>query len=144
MGPIASYAHKIVDVHGKNHPELIKIATIFDKITCDMKGHLREEEEILFPAIKRVEADKKNGSPSNTDSELIKASLGKLYREHEEIGDAVHEIRRLANDYAIPEDARNTFTLTYRKLKAFEDDLHRHVHLENNILFLKADQILND
>lgn len=144
MGPIASYAHKIVDVHGANHPELIKIATLFDKITSDMKGHLREEEEILFPAIKRVEADKKNGSPSNTDSELIKASLGKLYREHEEIGDAVHEIRRLANDYAIPEDACNTFTVTYRKLKEFEDDLHRHVHLENNILFLKADQILNN
>jgi iron-sulfur cluster repair protein YtfE (RIC family) len=70
--------------------------------------------------------------------------LGKLYREHEEIGDAVHETRRLANDYAIPEDACNTFTLTYRELKAFEDDLHRHVHLENNILFLKADQILNN
>lgn len=64
-----------------------------------------------------------------------------LYREHEEIGDAVHGIRRLANDYAIPEDACNTFTLTYKKLKAFEDDLHRHVHLENNILFLKAGQL---
>jgi len=145
MGPIASYVHKIVDVHGKNHPELIKIATIFDKITSDMKGHLREEEKLLFPAIKRVETDKKNGSPSTPmDGEVIKASLEKLYHEHEEIGDAVHEIRRLANDYAIPEDACNTFTLTYRKLKAFEDDLHRHIHLENNILFLKAEQILND
>jgi regulator of cell morphogenesis and NO signaling len=81
---------------------------------------------------------------SKNHPELIKASLEKLYREHEDIGDAVHEIRRLANDYAIPEDACNTFTLTYRKLKAFEDDLHRHVHLENNILFLKADQILTD
>ncbi|ACN13184.1 YtfE [Desulforapulum autotrophicum HRM2] len=141
MGPIASYAHKIVDVHGTNHPELIKIATIFDKITSDMKGHLREEEEILFPAIKRIEADKKNSSPSQSmDSAVIKDSLGRLYHEHEEIGDAVHEIRRLSNEYAIPEDACNTFNLTYKKLKEFEEDLHRHVHLENNILFLKADQ----
>lgn len=141
MGPIASYAHKIVDVHGTNHPELIKIATIFDKIASDMMGHLQEEEEILFPAIKRVEADRKNGLPSESmDSDVIKASLEKLYHEHEEIGDAIHEIRRLANDYAIPEDACNTFTVTYKKLKEFEDDLHRHVHLENNILFLKANQ----
>nr|NJM04243.1 iron-sulfur cluster repair di-iron protein [Desulfobacula sp.] len=135
MGPIAAYAHKIVDVHGKNHPELIKIAAIFDKIISDMAGHLCEEEEILFPVIKRLETDKKNGSKP-MDDEVIKASLEKLYREHEEIGDAVHEIRGLANDYAIPEDACNTFTLTYRKLKAFEEDLHKHVHLENNILFV--------
>jgi regulator of cell morphogenesis and NO signaling len=141
MGPIASYVHKIVDVHGTNHPELIKIATIFDTITSDMVGHLREEEEILFPSIKRVEAARKTGStPESLDCEVIKASLEKLYTEHEEIGDAVHEIRHLANDYAIPEDACNTFTVTYRKLKEFEDDLHMHVHLENNILFLKAEQ----
>lgn len=145
MGPIGSYVHKIVDVHGTNHPELSKIATIFDKIISDMEGHLREEEESLFPAIKRVEADTKNGStPQSMDCEVIKASLEKLFHEHEEIGDAVHEIRHLANDYTIPEDACNTFTITYRRLKEFEDDLHRHVHLENNILFLKADQILND
>ncbi|MBU1387786.1 MAG: iron-sulfur cluster repair di-iron protein [Proteobacteria bacterium] len=141
MGLISAYLHKIVDVHGTNHPELVKIATIFDNIVSDMTGHLHEEEEILFPAIKRVEADKKNGSTSNNkDCEMIKTSLEKLYREHEEIGDAVHEIRRLSNDYAIPADVCNTFMLTYRKLKEFEDDLHKHVHLENNILFLKAGQ----
>ncbi len=141
MGPIASYLHKIVDVHGTNHPELIKIATIFDKIKSDMKGHLREEEAVLFPAIKRTEADRKNGSTyRGVDYDVIKGSLEKLYPEHEEIGDAVHEIRRLANDYAIPGDVCNTFMVTYRKLKEFEDDLHRHVHLENNILFLKAEQ----
>ncbi len=141
MGPIGSYAHKIVDVHGGNHPELTKIATIFDKITSDMEGHLREEEEIFFPAIKRVEAATKNGStPQDTDCEVIKASLKKLCHEHEEIGDAVHAIRHLAKDYVIPEDVCNTFVVTYEKLKEFEEDLHRHVHLENNILFLKAAQ----
>jgi regulator of cell morphogenesis and NO signaling len=141
MGPIASYVHKIVDVHGTNHPELIKIATIFDKIKSDLKGHLREEEGVLFPAIKRTEADRKNGSTSKSmDYDVIKVSLEKLYPEHEEIGNAVHEIRRLANDYAIPEDVCNTFMVTYRKLNEFEDDLHKHVHLENNILFLKAKQ----
>lgn len=140
MRPIGSYVHKIVDVHGGKHLELTKIATIFDKIMLDLEGHLREEEEIFFPAIKRVEADRKNGStPKRVDCEVIKASLGKLGREHQEIGDAVHEIRHLANDYAIPEDVCNTFILTYKKLKEFEDDLHRHVHLENNILFLKAE-----
>jgi regulator of cell morphogenesis and NO signaling len=65
----------------------------------------------------------------------------KLDHEHEEIGDAVHTIRHLSNEYAIPEGVCNTFMLTYRMLKEFEDDLHKHVHLENNILFLKAAQL---
>jgi len=69
---------------------------------------------------------------------VVQASLVRLGREHEEIGDDVHAIRHLAHDYALPADACNTFMLTYRKLQEFEEDLHQHVHLENNILFPKA------
>jgi regulator of cell morphogenesis and NO signaling len=138
-GQIAAYAHKIAEVHGAHHPEVIEIATIFDKIAADMVGHLREEEEVLFPMVKRVDAARKTGTPPEAkDRAAIKASLEKLGHEHEEIGDAIHAIRHLAKDYAIPDDVCNTFVVTYQKLKEFEDDLHKHVHLENNILFLKA------
>lgn len=136
---LVAYTKKIATVHGEHHPELLEIARIFEKIATDMAGHLKEEEEQLFPAIKRAEGMKNNGNePAATDRELIASSLAKLHREHDEIGDAIHEIRRLAADYKLPADACNTFTLTYRKLAEYEDDLHKHVHLENNILFPKA------
>ena len=142
IGQIAAYAHKIADVHGANHPEVIKIATIFGKIAIDMTAHLREEEEILFPAIRRVDAAKKGGSaPEVKDIETIRDSIRKLSPEHEVIGDAIHTIRFLAKDYAIPGDVCNTFVVTYQKFREFEDDLHKHVHLENNILFLKAAEL---
>jgi len=138
-GQIAAYADKIADVHGARHPEVVEIASIFASIIRDMATHLRQEEEELFPAIKRVDAARKAGSaPKANDLEIIKASLGQFDREHEEIGDAVHRIRALSNGYAIPDDVCNTFVVTYRKLEEFEDDLHKHVHLENNILFPKA------
>ncbi len=141
-GQIASYAHKIAAVHGAHHPEVIQIATIFDKIAADMAAHLKEEEEVFFPAVKRADASRKTGAvPAAKDSETIRNSLKKLTHEHEEIGDAVHTIRHLAKNYAIPGDVCNTFVVTYQKLKEFEDDLHKHVHLENNILFLKAAQL---
>jgi len=141
-GQIAAYAHKIAAVHGAHHPEVIEIATVFDKIAGDMAIHLREEEEVFFPAIKRADAAKKAGAaPAPKDLETIRDSLRKLGHEHEEIGDAVHTIRHLANEYAIPGDVCNTFVVTYQKLKEFEDDLHKHVHLENNILFPKAAQL---
>jgi regulator of cell morphogenesis and NO signaling len=139
---IAAYARKIAGVHGAHHPEVIQISAIFDKIATDMAAHLKEEEEIFFPAIKRVDAARISGNtPDEMDRETIRVSLLKLYREHEEIGDAVHTIRHLSNDYAIPDDVCNTFMLTYQKLKEFEDDLHKHVHLENNILFPNASQL---
>jgi len=141
-GQVSAYAHKIAAVHGAHHPEVIEIATIFDKIASDMAIHLREEEEVFFPAVKRADAAKKAGAaPAPKDLETIKESLKKLSREHEEIGDAIHTIRHLAKEYAIPSDVCNTFVVTYQKLKEFEDDLHKHVHLENNILFPKAAQL---
>jgi len=138
-GQIAVYANKIAEVHGDHHPEVIEIAGIFARIATDMAAHLREEEEVLFPAIKRIDAARKAGVlPGAGDLETLRASLNKLNQEHDAIGDAVHTIRDLSRGYAIPDDVCNTFVVTYRKLKEFEDDLHKHVHLENNILFPKA------
>jgi len=139
---IAAYARKIAGVHGAHHPEVIRIADIFEKIATDMAAHLREEEEVFFPAIKRGDAARIAGNtPDAEDRETIRVSLLKLQREHEEIGDAVHTIRHLSKEYAVPGDVCNTFMVTYQKLKEFEDDLHKHVHLENNILFPKAAEI---
>jgi regulator of cell morphogenesis and NO signaling len=136
---IAAYAHKIAEVHGAHHPEVIEIAVIFETIATDLTLHLREEEEVLFPAIRKIDGLIKSGSaPDSAELTALRATLKTLTHEHDAIGAAIHAIRRLADNYAIPFGVCNTFTVTYRKLEEFEDDLHKHVHLENNILFLKA------
>jgi len=136
---IRTYADIIAAVHGAHHPEVIEIAAIFQQISSDMTDHLRHEEEVLFPAIARIEAARKAGAASDAaDQEIIRAALVTLDQEHQAIGDAVHSIRHLSNTYALPAGVCTTYALTYRMLKEFEDDLHMHVHLENNILFPKA------
>lgn len=140
---IALYARKVAEVHGIRHPEVREIAAIFDKIATDLAAHLREEENVFFPAVKRTDLAKKAGKePEHSDVDAIRGDLVKLRREHEEVGDAIHTIRHLAGDFVLPDDACNTYTVAYQKLKEFEDDLHKHVHLENNILFLKAERDL--
>ena len=142
-GQIVLYARKVAEVHGTRHPEVKEIAAIFDKVAADLAVHLREEEEVFFPAVKRADAARKIGKrPEQQDIDAIRGDLVRLRREHEEVGDAVHTIRHLAKDFALPGDACNTYAVTYQKLKEFEDDLHKHVHLENNILFLKAEREL--
>jgi regulator of cell morphogenesis and NO signaling len=118
---------------------VIERADLFARIGADLTAHLKEEEAVFFPAVERAEAATTSGlEPEAGDRATIRASLERLHREHEEVGEAVHTIRHLARDYAVPSDACPAFVVTYQKLKEFEDDLHKPVHLENNILFPRA------
>ncbi len=139
---ILAYTAKIASVHGTRHPELLAIAGLFARIAADMLTHLAEEEELFFPAVKRAEAARAAGQAIDAaDFRILKDSLASLGRDHESIGDASHEIRRLAKGFELPGDACATYSLTYARLGEFERELHEHVHLENNILFagLKAE-----
>ena len=134
-----AYARKIADVHGDRHPELAEIAAAFDQMATELTTHLAHEEEVVFPAIKRAEAAGRSGStPETADAETIACSIEALVREHEEVGSALHHVRDLAMGYGLPPDACATWSLTYERLQAFEADLHKHVHLENNVLFPRA------
>jgi regulator of cell morphogenesis and NO signaling len=135
----AAYARKIADVHGEHHPELARIAGAFDGMATELTAHLEEEEAVVFPAIKRAEAAGRTASaPGAQDAETIARGVRALVREHEQVGAALREIRNLAMGFGPPADACATYVLTYQRLRAFEADLHKHVHLENNILFPRA------
>jgi regulator of cell morphogenesis and NO signaling len=93
----AAYARKIAAVHGYAHPELPQIVTVYDKMATALMVHLKQEEEVVFPAIKRAEAAGRAGSaPEAGDVETIAHGVEALVREHDEVGAALHEIRELA------------------------------------------------
>jgi len=127
------YTRKIADVHGDNHPELIEVASIFTQINDELLQHLKNEEEVLFPAIKEAE---KNASAKVKAT--IVSEITRMQGEHEFAGGAMDKINVLTNNYLIPVDACNTYRVSLKLLEQFEDDLHIHVHLENNILYPKA------
>lgn len=136
---IFEYVNKVAKVHGERHPEAIEIVNTFLKVVDELNRHMMKEENILFPYIKILASNKKNGvamepSPFGTIQNPVKM----MELEHEEVGELMDSINRLTNNYTPPADACTTFCLSYAKLKEFEDDLHQHIHLENNILFPKA------
>ncbi len=127
------YTQKIADVHGSHHPELIEIAELFSKINTELLQHLKQEEETLFPSIKEM---LKNSS--DKAKLIINSEITRMKGEHEFAGGAMDKINRLSINYMVPPDGCNTYTVAFKLLKEFEDDLHIHVHLENNILYPKA------
>jgi len=130
---VLAYTRKIADVHGSHHPELLQIASLFAQLNDELVPHLKNEEELLFPAIK----DALN-TGSLQSKETIKSEIARMSKEHEVAGDAMDRINKLSSGYHLPPDACNSYMVAFKLLEEFEDDLHIHVHLENNIVYPKA------
>jgi regulator of cell morphogenesis and NO signaling len=133
---LVSYTEKIASVHGTGHPELDEVADLVSQVNRELLQHMKNEEEVLFPAIKDA-----INTGSKTAKTRIIAEIDRLSAEHEFAGGAMDKINSITNGYAVPADGCNTYNVAFRLLSEFEDDLHTHVHLENNILFLKAIKI---
>jgi len=145
MPKIQSYLEKLAQVHGKQHPELLKIGELFNSAVENLSMHMKKEEIILFPFIIKMEESMKEGvnpglPPFNTVQNPIRAMVS----EHETEGNRFAEIGRLSGNYEVPEDGCSTYRIAYSMLKEFQEDLHRHIHLENNILFPKAIKMENE
>jgi regulator of cell morphogenesis and NO signaling len=133
LSDLVFYTGKIRDVHGERHPELISVAELFGNISRELPAHMEKEEKVLFPAIKEALKTK-----SQDAMKVIYEEMDGMKEEHEFVGGAMDKINVITSGYKVPPDGCNTYTAAYRMLKQFEDDLHIHVHLENNILFPKA------
>jgi len=126
---IQPYLDKICRVHGEHHPELFEIKNEFNASAGELAAHMKKEELILFPFIRKmVKAKQENSNVEAAD-------------EHTVEGNRFRRIEELSNNYTPPQDACNTYRVSFALLKEFEQDLHLHIHLENNILFPKAIEI---
>ena len=136
---IEELADKVAKVHGDKHPEAIKVAEIFALVAKDLQLHLMKEEMILFPFIKKLAAVlNSGGSLPESSFGNVSNPIQVMEAEHEHAGESFQTIRELTNNFTLPADACNSYAVLYKKLDEFENDLHRHVHLENNVLFPKA------
>jgi regulator of cell morphogenesis and NO signaling len=133
------YLQKVSSKHADRHSELNEIFEKFLELRDDMEMHMQKEEQVLFPRIKELERAIKNNQGSAVS---IQVPIAVMEDEHEHAGNLLKEIRNLSNNYNPPPDACTTYRLSFAALKAFEEDLHQHIHLENNILFPRAIKLL--
>jgi regulator of cell morphogenesis and NO signaling len=136
---LLQFLDKLCKVHGVSHPELFEINELFIGCAHVLGQHMIKEEQILFPFIKKMVAAK----ISNQDLQVpgfgtVENPIAMMMHEHDAEGERFRKIALLTNDYNPPADACNTYRVTYDMLNEFEQDLHKHIHLENNILFKKA------
>jgi len=136
---MVQYADKVASVHGHHYEEVINIKDFVHEVYNDLMPHLQKEEMVLFPYIKNMVRTKESGETFNSPPfGSIQNPINMMEVEHDRAGDIFKEIDRLSKNYNPPQEACNTFRALYALLQEFEQDLHQHIHLENNILFPKA------
>ncbi|HQV36980.1 iron-sulfur cluster repair di-iron protein [Flavobacterium sp.] len=142
---IQPYLDKICRVHGEHHPELFEIKNEFNASAGELAAHMKKEELILFPFIRKmVKVKQENSNVEAANFGTVKNPIQMMMDEHTVEGNRFRRIEELSNNYTPPQDACNTYRVSFALLKEFEQDLHLHIHLENNILFPKAVEIEND
>lgn len=136
---LSGLAAKVANKHGGRSPELAIIQAKWNELVDGLSDHLAEEEVVVFPYIARIE----NQTDAGGANGIHRASqpdgpIARLITEHEWAGELLAEIRSLSHDFTPPGFACTSYQAFYEGLKAFEQDLHRHVHMENNVLFPRA------
>ncbi|MAN59585.1 MAG: iron-sulfur cluster repair di-iron protein [Flavobacteriaceae bacterium] len=136
---LLQYAEKVSKVHGHHYTETVEVFNLFKIVAADLAAHMKKEELILFPFIKKMVIAQEEGINLDVPHFAEVANpIAMMEDEHETAGNIFKEIARLTSNYTPPAGACNTFRALYDKLAEFESDLHLHIHLENNILHPKA------
>jgi regulator of cell morphogenesis and NO signaling len=131
---VEELAAKVEKAHGASHPGVVPaLARLVRRMGHEIRAHLEKEEQILFPALKDLDAGRALGLSCG-----VGGPISVMRWEHDEHAKAFETLHRLTNDLTVPEGACPTWRALYDALGAFERDLHRHVHLENHVLFPKA------
>lgn len=132
---IIPFLEKVVQVHGERHPELHEVEQLFNASAEALTAHMKKEEQVLFPYIRQMVKYNPAEGKQQPGFISIKNPIRVMMAEHDNEGERFRTISGLTNNYAAPSDACNTYRATLAMLKEFEEDLHMHIHLENNILF---------
>jgi regulator of cell morphogenesis and NO signaling len=130
---------KVMQHHGDNHPELKQVYALFGQLVNELDTHFMREEKVVFPFIKALVLAKRTGKFEALNSQpSLSEPIQLMEVDHEAAGDILAEMQTLSGNYTPPADACNSYQFLYKKLKELDEDLHQHIHLENNILFPKA------
>jgi regulator of cell morphogenesis and NO signaling len=142
MPVIFSHLEKVAGKHGDRFPYMVEVFHLFAALQKEMTMHIHKEELVLFPRMISAAKRSANAGIAPSAIEFFSVPVSVMEKEHEHVGAIMDSIRKITNGYTAPEGACMTFKVSLQELKEFEEDLHEHVHLENNLLFPKINKLI--
>jgi regulator of cell morphogenesis and NO signaling len=134
---IHAMSQRVAHVHGGHTPSLVEVYEVFCGLEEEMVSHMMKEEKVLFPTI--VAMSRKEAAPVPLDEPITC-----MMHEHESSGNAIARLRELTHGFVPPPEACNTYRALFAGLHDLEEDLHKHIHLENAVLFPAAQALVKE
>lgn len=131
---------KVARAHGETDPRLVELFGVFQRFQGEMELHMAKEEQILFPLVRRMT---QGASAASFHCGSVRGPVSVMRHEHDEHAVNLGLLKELTDNFAVPEYACNTYRAMLDALQELEQDLHRHIHKENNILFPGAEALEN-
>lgn len=138
---LKDYGNKVANIYASEYKELKEVNKLIQEVTDSILEHMKNEESTLFPYVKKLIDAKNKNLQIDIKNSPLNDPIDSLEDEHEEVGKTFNKISQLTNNYYIPKDACISFKVLYLKLQQFEEELYKHIHIENNILFPKAKKL---
>ncbi|MDX8045629.1 iron-sulfur cluster repair di-iron protein [Gracilibacillus sp. S3-1-1] len=130
LTPLSQFVTKINRVHGTQHPQLQMLEKLYHQFKMEIESHMIEEENDLFPLI----LDYEKAAKQSVKEQLLQLQEV-MIDDHQYVGGLLQQMNEITNNYQLPDDACNSFRITYARLIELEDRTYKHIHLENSILF---------
>ena len=136
---ISGLVEKVADHHGGPHNNLEDLRILYRTLRQELHTHFMKEERVVFPFIKALVEVKRTGDRTIlTQQPSVSEPIRIMESDHEAAGDILEQMRVLTDNYTTPPNACNSYQFLFKKLRELDEDLHQHIHLENNLLFPKA------
>lgn len=126
---------RVATRHGRRNPKLVELHRAFAAFQEELVEHMRKEEWIVFPMIRALEG---SGEKPQCHCSTLPNPIRKMHADHDAAGSALATFNALTDGYRVPEDACNSYRIMLESLARLEQDMHRHVYKENNVLFPRA------
>jgi regulator of cell morphogenesis and NO signaling len=132
---LQALVERITARHSDKNAKLPQLPIVFSSFRSDLEAHMAKEEQVLFPLIRQIDAAAGSGhcACGGIDNPIRVMEL-----EHQHAGDELQLMRKITDDFSTPPGACNTYLATMHALTELEEDMHQHVHKENNVLFPRA------
>lgn len=139
IGFIKTNISRLVRIFGRKHAELKAINLLFEEMTAHITVHMQYEEMIVFPYIRALVKNRKSARSAIFRS--LESPIRSMITEHQNGNAYMRKLDELTHHYIAPPECGSAYQITYDALRDFEKDLHRHLEIENDILFPKALEI---
>lgn len=129
LSELIPLADRVEKVHQDSPLCPTGLAQQLDQIQIELLQHMQKEEMVLFPMLCADVAP------------MVHGPISMMRHEHEEHFAQIENIYQITHALTLPEKACGNWRALYQGLKEFISDINMHIHLENNVLFERAQNL---